>query len=582
MAQYDYIFTSTKAGSELPDYNNDDFLFRRLESIDGDAAVLEAERALVIKKALQSEDPRLLVKAQGYLNNLIEERSRGEGIAVVRDPDITQYNRGGWVSKRFALTSDYLRRMAQTPVIKSIITTRQTQVSRFSRPQRNKYEYGFKIQKRPEYYTDKSEEVTEEEKEKINYLTDFILNGGAEGETWNVDSFDVFLEKITEDSLVLDAGCFETVRRKNGEMYSFQAVDGGTIFKADIDEEGNYSARTGGEMPRKIKGYYPAWVQVIRDRIVADWYPWEMCYGMRNSRTDITQNGYGRSELEDMVTIITSLLNTEKYNSNFFTQGSNPKGILKLPQGANRNRIAELRQEWMSMVAGVSNAWKIPVLEGKDVEWIDMQKSNTDMEFSVWQEYLIRVACAIYKIAPEEIGFYFNNGQGGSALFEGDRASRLKYSKDKGLLPLLKSIEFWINKWIISQIDKRFEFVFVGIDAKDEEEETERDIKLASSIMGVKEVRLKRGLPPEIDDDDVILSPQWIQWKLQQAMAQEQAQSQGAVDGMEDEDSDDFWSSLGVDEEGGDEVVKGLLHEHRDNPFMREAFEMLQRRLKEK
>src|SRR5690606_26873328 len=97
----------------------------------------------------------------------------------------------------------------------------------------------------------------EEDKKNIKELTEFILNCGDSKDSWGTDSFDIFLQKLTEDSLVLDAGCFEVIRRRNDKIYSFQAVDGGTIFKSDIDESGNYGART-GEEPKKIRGYYPS------------------------------------------------------------------------------------------------------------------------------------------------------------------------------------------------------------------------------------------------------------------------------------------------------------------------------------
>ena len=48
-------------------------------------------------------------------------------------------------------------------------------------------------------------------------------------------------------------------------------------------------------------------------------------------------------------------------------------------------------------------------------------------------------------------------------MFEGNNEARLKYSRDKGLKPLLKRIEFWINMWIVSQLEKDYELRFVGI-----------------------------------------------------------------------------------------------------------------------
>ena len=59
-------------------------------------------------------------------------------------------------------------------------------------------------------------------------------------------------------------------------------------------------------------------------------FPWELTFGIRNKSSDIFTNGYGVSELEDMVQIVTWLLFGMQYNSNFFSQGSNTKGLKKL------------------------------------------------------------------------------------------------------------------------------------------------------------------------------------------------------------------------------------------------------------
>jgi hypothetical protein len=97
--------------------------------------------------------------------------------------------------------------------------------------------------------------------------------------------------------------------------------------------------------------------------------------------------------------------------------------------------------------------------------------------------------------------------------------------------------------------------------------------------MGLKEVRIKRGLPPTIDDDDIILNQQWMANHQQSQMMDQQNQSQQFVDDDGEEGADDFWNNL-IDTEGADEVVKGLLHEHRANPMMRDAFLQLQKALK--
>jgi hypothetical protein len=240
----------------------------------------------------------------------------------------------------------------------------------------------------------------------------------------------------------------------------------------------------------------------------------------------------------------------------------------------NRNRLAEFRQQWISMVAGVQNAWKMPIIEAEKMDYIDLQKSNTDMQFAQWQEYLIKIACAIFKIAPEEVGFNLGNASGGGAMFEGNGEAKIKYSRDKGLKPLLKSIEFWINKWIVNAIDEDFEFKFVGLEVDTEEAEVELDIKKVGSFMGFKEARRKHNLPEELEEGDFTLNPQYIQMIQSREMKGEQEENGQAVEEEFEEDS--LWDNLETD----DEVIKSMftseqLSGHQNNPMMADAFKML-------
>lgn len=72
--------------------------------------------------------------------------------------------------------------------------------------------------------------------------------------------------------------------------------------------------------------------------------------------TDIWQNGYGRSELESLIEIITYILNGVQYNGNFFKNGSNPKGFIKMNgPNTNQTQLNDFKQKWRQMLTGVDN-----------------------------------------------------------------------------------------------------------------------------------------------------------------------------------------------------------------------------------
>jgi len=565
---FNYVITSTAGQSD--DVKSD--VSTELDKLQQQRHQLDIQTGQILEKAFQSDNPDILLKAQSYWQDIQSRQSSGLKSELI-DPN--QWNDAvGYKHKSFSLSFTTLRRMAKTPIIKAIITTRQAQVAAFARPQKNKYETGFVIRKKQEYYTSDEVELTSTDKQKIKQITDFLLNGGDKANSWHGDTFDSFLKKIVDDALTLDQATFEVVRNRAGIPVEYLAVDGATFRIADSWDDDEYENNPNTSINREKKhGYYPSYVQVIDGVIRSEFYPWELCFGVRNQTTDIRANGYGKSEVEELISIITWMLYSDAYNGKFFSQGSSPKGLLKVSKGINRNRLAEFRQQWAAMVAGVENAWKIPMIESEKMEWIDLQKNNTDMQFAKWQEYLIKVACAIFKISPEEIGFNLGNASGGGALFESNNEQQLKYSKDKGLRPLLHSIEFWINKWLVNPIDENFEFAFVGVDVDDEKSEVDLDISKVSSFMGYKEARRKHGLPDELPDDDLILNPQWIQVYQQAQMAGEQDENGEVMqDEQESMSDDDFWDTLDTD----DKVEKALsATEYSDNPMMKDALKIL-------
>lgn len=545
-----YTVTSTKP--ELTESNNTPSLGQEtIESLRQMKEYLAVQEGLLIEKGLKSDDPLEVIKATKAWQD-VQEREQSNLKSQLVDPN--QWTQGvGYKAKRFALDYSTLRRMATTPIIAAIISRRQSQIARFAKPQRGKYDIGFVIQRKPDYYSADAvnNELSKKDKAIIKELTEFLLNGGTTSNAWHGDTFDTFLKKIVKDSLELDQACFEISRNKFGVPTEFVAIDGSTIRIADtIDDDDKDVDTTKGNV---IKGYRPSYVQVIDQQIYNEYYPWELCFGTRNTTTDITSNNYGKSEIEQLINIITWMLFSDAYNGKFFSNGSNPKGIMKIAPGVNRNRLNEFRQEWMSMVTGVNNAWKIPVIESDKMEFIDLQKNNTDMQFEKWQEYLVKIACSVYKIAPEEIGFDLSRG-GGLINNDSDNDTKLKFSKDEGLGPLLTSIEFWINKWIIGAYNPDFEFKFVGLDVDSESKEVDLDIKKLTSFMGWKEIRKKYNLPDEFEDGDFPLNSTFTGYQTQLQYAQQQQQSTDSVD----EDMD-----------------KGLSDQLSSDPLILDAYKML-------
>lgn len=501
-------------------------LSKQLDAIDLAQKKLEAKRFRTLEKALRSESPEDMVKAAQVVNRIQPKANNDTGKAFFIDP--LEFNSNlGYKDKPFALSYMTLKRMSKTPIINSIIKTRKNQVADFAEPQENKYSTGFVIRKKPKGGI---EQKMDNKDKKIAFaITDFILKGGNVGQ-WEHDDFDTFIRKIVDDSLVYDQMTFECIRNRRGQLESFMATDAATFRMADSffdkDYDNAFFQRNGSsvweqrsQFGPKVHGYYPAYVQVYQNMKVNEFYPWELCFGVRNPSTSIWANGYGCSELEELINVVTSMLWGDEYNRRFFSQGSAPKGLLRVKGNVNEASLQQFKQQWQSMITGVMQAWKTPVVEA-DVDWIDLQKNNRDMEYSSWMEYLIKLACAIYSIDPTEIGWDISRGDRSGGLNEGNQEQRLKHSKDKGLYPLLKFLQRKINKYIVEQINPDYELVFVGLNGLTIEEELKMDIDKVNSFMTVNEAREKYEMQP-LEGGDAPNNATFVQNKNAAMMAQQ-------------------------------------------------------------
>lgn len=538
---------------------------KQLDAISLAEAKLKAKKFRTLEKALRSESPDDMVRASQVLQQIQPKVDQNKKSFFI---DPLEFNANlGYKDKPFSLTYVTLKRMSKTPIINSIIKTRKNQVADFAEPQENKYSTGFVIRKKPKGGV---EQKMDNKDNKIAFaITDFILKGGNTSQ-WGYDDFDTFIRKIVEDSLVYDQMTFECVRNRRGQLESFIATDAATFRIADSffdkDYDNVFFQRHGANVWKdrsdfgpKVHGYYPAYVQVYQNMKVNEFYPWELCFGIRNPSTSIWANGYGCSELEELINVVTSMLWSDEYNRRFFSQGSAPKGFFRVKGTNNEAALQQFKQQWQSMITGVMQSWKTPVIEA-DVDWIDLQKNNRDMEYSSWIEYLIKIACAVYSIDPSEIGWDISRSNGNAGLFEGSQEQRLKHSKDKGLYPLLKFLQRKLNKYIVEQINPDYELVFVGLNGLTIEEELKMDIDKVNSFMTVNEAREKYEMKP-LEGGDAPNNSAFLQNKNAQAMAQQQAAMGGAPNGEEGNAEEQNPFDLYAEEDDEEDTNKGGLRE---------------------
>lgn len=458
-----------------------------------------------LQAALNSNDAGEIMKANLYLGEINRQPTKIQ--SVFFDPNDISGNGRGFKDSKGVLSFSVLRRMGDIHIVKSIVSTRVEQIMNFMDFSEDEQKEGFTIRKKKSFFSTGDEKLTNEDKKKISKIVDFLEKGGWTDKWDNVDSLQEFVSKIMSDSLTLDQLAFEMVRNRMWELQKFRAVDASLIrFLDSVDprqREGFEQYRFKGHLPR----YCMVWDEMILHNPITKepilYYPWELGFGIRNKTSDVRRNGYGVSELETLVNIITWILWGFSYNANFFSQGSQPKGFINIKNpNISNSTLQEFRQAWTQTMAGVGNSHRTPVINGIDLEWVDLQKlSNRDMEFNEWIKFLIIMTCSVYRIDPSELGFNFKESQ---QIFGQDgQRERLKHSREKGLKPLLIFLQGIITKYIVSELDENYEFAFTGIEVEDEEAQVKLDSeKLSSGMVAMQDIFKKyngRDFDPEKD-----------------------------------------------------------------------------------
>ena len=457
------------------------------EQYDQMAAKLQIEKSLVIEEALSSKDPNSILKAQNYLEQQKSKVQAGTTRAFMFDPYDASFSGSGYKRDQKKVSFEILKRMGSLHIAKMVKKTRIDQVKNYLNFTTDVQKEGFTIRRKIGIFEEHEKEVDKKDQIEITKILKFIENSKQTSEPdknsaikfdsskWDIfDDLDEFVSMILDDSLTYDQLTFELQRNRKFELVAYKAIDASTIRLLDTTDRRYWI--DGEKKWDVVNGFLPRYAQVwgteiqqnplTKEQIV--YYPWELGYATRNRTTDIYKNGYGESELEILVSIVTWLLYGFEYNGNFFKNGSNPKGFINIKSGSGgQDSLNDFREIWRQMITGSANSSRIPVFEGIDLEWVDLQQTNKDMEFQLWVEFLMIMFCAVYTIDPSELGFNFKQA---SQMFGQDgQKERLSHSKNKGLKPLMVFLQKVISKYIVSEINPDFEFVFTGIDLEDEE-----------------------------------------------------------------------------------------------------------------
>lgn len=286
-----------------------------------------------------------------------------------------------------------------------------------------------------------------------------------------------FMNKFIEDLMVLDAVAIEKQRTRGGGLFNMIPIDGSTI-RLRVDDSGATPE------PPEV-----AYTQVIRGQVTAEWTDDEMIYEMMNPRTDTP---YGLAPLESLIVTVMSALQSSVYNLNFLTDTNVPAGFFTLPDTWQPQQIKDFQEYFDALMAG--DMARVNRLKFMPQGTYTPTVKPNDMAFKEFNDWLMKLTCALFEVTPMSIGFMPEHGLGGKGLAE----EQGNISDEKGLMPLALFIEEIFTRIIQEEFGYDFlKFDFPELRQKDAKSTAELNaILLNSGQRTIDELRTDDGLDP--------------------------------------------------------------------------------------
>lgn len=454
------------------------------ELLDQSAIRRFADELKVEYEAMQEEQS--LVKAMNDTpvpfpsKNLREKRP---GMHSAQIDELQVVIAGDYIERPGMVQFEGMRAMVEeTPVLNAIINTRVRQVQRFCRIAESGELPGFEVR-----LVDRERQLTDQQREQKQAIQKFLLHCGFEFDPFKRkalkrDNFKGFMSKSVRDSLTMDSAPIELEWKNDPRagLDGFYAVDGATIrLCSELGYEGDDQIFA---------------LQLVGGRITTAYSFRDMLYEPRNPRADVRACGYGLSEVETLVRVVTGLLNAMTHNIKGFDSNSIPRGILHLVGNYQQSDVTAFKRMWNAQVRGVQNAWGLPMMVSPDekskVQFEKIGNEFNEMLFAKWMTFLTSIACAIFGMSPAEINFDSFTAGSSSALSGSDTGEKLAASKDSGLYPLLTHFGDVMSDFIVPRFGDEWCFRWTGLEPDD----ADKRFELKKATQTVDEARAELGL----------------------------------------------------------------------------------------
>lgn len=160
----------------------------------------------------------------------------------------------------------------------------------------------------------------------------------------------------------------------------------------------------------------------------------------------------GFSRLESLQVEVATDLYAMNYNGSYFVDGHMFSKMLLLGD-LGPDEMKKLRAHFDSK-RGQSNQLPIVSIPDGNGKLLDFSNEQKDMAFTALDEWLFKRICAVFQLTASEVMELKHFSTKASA------ETQFKITEHRAFRPILKMLEEEINRWVIDQIDPRFEFHF--------------------------------------------------------------------------------------------------------------------------
>lgn len=286
------------------------------------------------------------------------------------------------------------------------------------------------------------------------------MTKGQDGATWvrrGIVPWQQWISAQLEEYYVGDWMTIWPRRMRNGKLLGFDRVDGSTI-KPLVDLEG-----------RTPTPPLPAFQQYLYGVPRASFTLEEILYRPRNLRNHTV---YGFSHVEQMLMLVNLALRFQMWNTQAYTDGSLPLGLLEFPENFAPEQIQAVVDELNATISGLSDERQKFHGVPSGTKWNTIKPFEWDESFA---QYMIEYTCALFGLNAQKLGFM--PARGGAGLGGSGFAQQQADNTDSHeMIPTARWVQSLCNELIercLGRTDVSFEFT--ALRDQNEQEQIEAD-----------------------------------------------------------------------------------------------------------